>query len=361
MDDDALRKIAREDPALFFQMYKPPILIDEAQKAPELFNEIKRICDESVTPGLFWLTGSQKFGLVKNVSETLTGRVAILNLYPLSTDEKRRQISASDIPFYSFDELTSFCEKRSSVDIDEVYRDIWEGGYPGSLNLSPRMKKIFYDSYIETYLMRDVIEDSGIRDIYRFRKFLTACASITSNLVNYATLADVAGISQPTAKMWLGVLESLGIVFHLDVYSNSLMKSIIKTPKLYFWDTGLCAYLYGWDNDRVLCNGASSGAFLENYVISEIMKGSLYRGSRQQFFYYRDRRGREIDLVIVRNQSVIPIEIKRTAAPEKKMASSFSLLKVVPPYSLAPGAIMCSEKRVLKLADDLFSVPFSAL
>lgn len=194
MDDDALRKIAREDPALFFQMYKPPILIDEAQKAPELFNEIKRICDESVTPGLFWLTGSQKFGLVKNVSETLTGRVAILNLYPLSTDEKRRQISASDIPFYSFDELTSFCEKRSSVDIDEVYRDIWEGGYPSALNLSPRMKKIFYDSYIDTYLMRDVIEDSGIRDIYRFRKFLTACASITSNIVNYAILADAAGI-----------------------------------------------------------------------------------------------------------------------------------------------------------------------
>ncbi len=360
MDDDSIRKIAKEDPSLFFQMYKPPILIDEVQKAPELFNEIKKICDESDTSGLFWLTGSQKFGLIRFVSETMTGRVAILNLYPLTSDEICGSFSNEDIPF-SYDELSLYCANRPTVDITDIYKRIWTGGYPGSLNMSPRTKKIFYDSYIDTYLMRDIIEDSGIKDVYRFRKFITACASITGNLVNYATLADTTGISQPTAKTWLGILESLGIVFLLDVYSNSLLKSIIKTPKLYFWDTGLSAYLCGWENPTTLCNGAANGAFLENYVISEIIKSSIYRGSSEKFFYYRDKSGKEIDLVIVRNQQIIPVEIKRTASPEKRMASSFSQLKVVTPYTKGTGILICSYPKVLKLSEDLISIPLSAI
>ena len=207
MDDDAQRWIAREDPALFFQMFKPPMIIDEVQKAPELFEQIKLICDESEGNGLFWLTGSQKFGLLKNASETLTGRVAALNLYGLSSDERTGLISDKDIGF-SFDALSSYCGARPSVDVVELYERIWRGGYPAVVNMSPRMRKVYYDSYIDTYLMRDVLEDAGVKDVFKFKKFLTACAAIDSNLVNYAALADAASVSQPTAKSWLGVLES---------------------------------------------------------------------------------------------------------------------------------------------------------
>ena len=360
MDDDTQRRIAKEDPTLFFQMFKPPIIIDEVQKAPELFEQIKLICDESDTTGLFWLTGSQKFGLLKKASETLTGRVAILNLYGLSSDEKNSLISDNDIDF-SYDSLLAYCNKRPAVDITETYERIFKGGYPAVLDMTSRMRKIYYDSYIDTYLMRDILEDTGIKDVYKFKKFLTACASINSNLVNYATLADAASISQPTAKTWLGILEALGIIFLLDVYSNNLLTSTIKTPKLYFWDTGLCAYLCGWDNAQTLCNGASSGAFLENYVISELIKGCVYRGSQSKFYYYRDKTGKEIDLIIEKNQTITPIEIKRTASPNKSMASSFSSIKVISPYSKGTGAIICSQNKVLMLSQDILSVPLAVI
>lgn len=360
MDDDTQRRIAKEDPSLFFQMFKPPIIIDEVQKAPELFEQIKLICDESNDTGLFWLTGSQKFGLLKKASETLTGRVAILNLYGLSADEKNNLVSDKDIDF-SYDSLVSYCDARPSVEITEVYERIFNGGYPATLNMSSRMRKIYYDSYIDTYLMRDVLEDTGIKDIYKFKKFLTACAAINSNLVNYATLADVASISQPTAKTWLGILESLGIVFLLDVYSNNLLTSTIKTPKLYFWDTGLCCYLCGWENPVTLCNGASSGAFLENYVISELIKGCIYRGSQAKFYYYRDREGKEVDLIIEKDQTITPIEIKRTASPNKAMASAFSSVKVVSPFSRGSGAIICSQNKVLMLSENILSTPLSVI
>jgi len=360
MDDDTQRRIAKEDPALFFQMFKPPIIIDEVQKAPELFEQIKLICDKSDSTGLFWLTGSQKFGLLKNACETLTGRVAILNLYGLSSDEKYSLISEQDIDF-SFDTLTAYCDKRPTVDITEIYERIFNGGYPATINLSPRMRKIYYDSYIDTYLMRDIIEDTGIKDIYKFKKFLSACASINSNLVNYATLADASSISQPTAKTWLGVLESLGIIFLLDVYSNNLLTSTIKAPKLYFWDTGLCSYLCGWENPTTLCNGASSGAFLESYVISELLKGCIYRGSQAKFYYYRDKSGKEVDIIIEKNQTITPIEIKRTASPNKSMASSFSSIKVISPYIKGTGAIICSQSNVLMLSQELLSVPLSVV
>lgn len=336
------------------------MIIDEVQKAPELFEQIKLICDESESNGLFWLTGSQQFGLLRNVSETLTGRIAILNLYGLSADERFGLVSDKDIDF-SFDFLSPYCEARPSVEVADLYDRVWKGEYPAVVNMSSRMRKVYYDSNIDTYLMRDVLEGSGVKDVYKFKKFLTACAAISSNLVNYATLADVASISQPTAKSWLGILESLGIIFLLGVYSNNLLTSAIKTPKLYFWDTGLCAYLCGWENPQTLCFGASSGAFLENYVISELIKGCVYRGSQSKFYYYRDKAGREIDLVIERNQTIIPIEIKRTASPNKAMASSFSSLKVVPPCSMGNGAIICSQSKVLMLSENLLSVPVSVV
>ncbi len=356
MDDDAHRRIAREDPALFFQMFKPPMIIDEVQKAPELFEQIKLICDESEENGLFWLTGSQKFELLKKASETLTGRVASLNLYGFSADEIRGLSCPYDIDF-SFDWLTSYCDERPVVEVPQLYARIWQGTYPATLSMSSRMRKVYYDSYVDTYLMRDVLEDAGIKDIYKFKKFLTSCAAINSNLVNYATLAETANISQPTAKTWLGILESLGIVFLLDVYSNNLLTSAIKTPKLYFWDTGLCSYLCGWESPQTLCNGASSGAFLENYVISELVKGCSYRGSNAKFYYYRDKAGREIDLVIERNQTITPVEIKRTASPNKAMANSFSALKVISPFVRGNGAIICAQPKVLMLSPDLLSVP----
>lgn len=360
LDDDSLRSIAQKDPALFFQMYKPPVLIDEVQKAPQLFNEIKRICDNTEEKGLFWLTGSQKFKLLQNVSETLSGRIGILNLYGFSTKEILGINNTKPIEFnYEYFSDCRLDERIQSV--SQVYERIFNGSYPQAVNVSKRMRPVFYDSYIDTYLMRDVMEDTGITDIFRFKQFIRACASMTGNLVNYANIANEIGISQPTVKSWLGILCNLGIVFLLEPYSKNQINSIIRTPKLYFWDTGLAAYLCGWKDSETLCLGPVSGAFFENYVISEIMKYHIFSGIQADFYYYRDKNGNEIDFVIERDNIITPIEIKKTASPNPAMAKSFHLLKVKEPSIMGNGVIVCNQNKVLLLKENLISVPVGLL
>lgn len=355
LDDDVVCNIAKTDPALFFQMYKPPILIDEVQKAPQLFNQIKIICDQTDEKGLFWLTGSQKYKLLKNASETLTGRIGILNLYGFSTSEvlnNVQTITEIDYEHFSEKQLDSRIQN-----VNQIYERIFQGGYPQVISATPRMRKAYYDSYLDTYLMRDVMEDTGITDIAKFKLFIRACASMVGNLVNYANLSNQIGISQPTAKTWLGILQSLGIVFLLEPFSNNNLNSLIRTPKLYFWDSGFAAYLCGWQDSNTLSLGPSSGAFFENYVISEIQKSRIFNGSQSTFSYYRDKNGNEIDLILQENQTVTPIEIKRTASPEASMAKAFHLLKVNEPLELGTGVIICNQPKVLKLADNLISIP----
>ncbi|MBE6641395.1 MAG: ATP-binding protein [Ruminococcaceae bacterium] len=339
LDNAMIRDLAKSDPVLFFQTYKPPILIDEVQKAPEIFEQIKIICDETEEKGLIWLTGSQQYGMMKKVRETLAGRVGILELFSLSQREKNGVVFGSELDF----SLASLQSRQTLVpknDIINVFKHIWEGGMPQILGVDEEIRGDYFNSYVDTYLMRDVAEAGGITDAIRFRKFLLACAAFVSEQVNYATLAEAADISQPTAKEWLCVLEGLHIVYLLQPYYNNALKRLSKTPKLYFCDTGLCAFLSMWLTPDVLMKGAASGHFYENYVVMELVKNYAYARNKANVTYYRDSNSKEIDVFIEENGIVHPLEIKKSANPDKREVKKFSVLDSAA-LERGTGGIVC--------------------
>lgn len=343
LDNAMARDLAKNDPVLFFQTYKLPILIDEVQKAPELFEQIKIICDETDEKGLIWLTGSQQYGMMKKVRETLAGRIGILELYSLSQREKKGLVFDEPLDF-SITTLQARQQRVPRNDIERVFEHIWEGGMPQVWGADEELRGEYFNSYVDTYLMRDVAEAGGITDSVRFRKFLLGCAALVSEQVNYATLAESADISQPTAKAWLRILEGLHIVYLLQPYSNNALKRLSKTPKLYFCDTGLCAYLSMWLTPDVLRQGAASGHFYENYVIMELVKNYAYAKSKANLTYYRDSNAKEIDVFVEENNIVHPLEIKKSAAPDKREVKKYSVLDKAALVRGTGGIIcMCEE------------------
>lgn len=343
MDNTMARTLAKSDPVLFFQTYKPPIIIDEIQKAPELFEQIKIMCDDSEERGLFWLTGSQQYKMMKNVRETLAGRIGILELYSLSKNEVEGVTFPNELDFSLPCLLTrqSFNKKNNIV---EVFEHIWRGGMPAALWADAEQRQEYFNSYIETYLMRDVAEEGGITDTVRFRKFLNACAALVSEQVNYKTLAEAADISQPTAKEWMRLLQGLGIIYLLPPYANNELKRLVKTPKLYFCDTGLCAYLSMWLTRDTLMNGAASGHYFENHVIIELLKNFSYASSKVNLTYYRDSNAKEIDVFVEQNGVIHPLEIKKSANPDRREVKKYSLIDKVKAERGSGGIIcMCEE------------------
>lgn len=325
MDNGMARDLAKRDPVLFFQTYKPPILIDEIQKAPELFEQIKVMCDETDERGLFWLTGSQQYKMMKKVKDTLAGRIGILELYSLSQREKQGKIYKNALDF----SLSSLQERQSRTkpnDVHEVFKHIWEGGMPQVIGVDDELRQEYYNSYVDTYLMRDATEEGGITDSVKFRTFLTACAALVAEQVNYATLAESADISEPTAKEWINLLQGLGIIYLLKPYANNELKRLSKTPKLYFCDTGLCAYLSMWLSPDVLMNGAASGHYYENYVVMELVKNYAYAHARANLTYYRDSNSKEIDVFVEENDTIHPLEIKKSANPNSREVKKFTVL-----------------------------------
>ena len=287
MDNTMARALAQSDPVLFFQTYKPPIIIDEIQKAPELFEQIKLICDETEEKGLFWLTGSQQYQMMKNIRDTLAGRIGILELYSLSKAEVDGTIFTDKLDF-SLQCLLDRQRSAKKPDIVDIFEHIWRGGMPDVLKADSEQRQEYFNSYIETYLMRDVAEAGGITDSIRFRRFLNACAALTAEQVNYKALAEAAEISQPTAREWLRILQGLGIIYLLPPFANNELKRLTKTPKLYFCDTGLCAYLSMWLTRDTLMNGAVSGRYFENHVVVELLKSFSYSSDKANLTYYRD-------------------------------------------------------------------------
>jgi predicted AAA+ superfamily ATPase len=337
------RELAQTDPVLFFQTYKPPILIDEVQHAPELFERIKTLCDESEEPGRFWLTGSQQYQMMKKARETLAGRVGILTLYSLSQTEKADVVFPNDLDF-SLSCLQARQALVSQNDVVAVFEHIWRGGMPQVLYADAEQRQEYYDAYINTFLMRDVTELGGVTDSLRFGKFLTACAALTGEQLNYKTLAEAADISPPTAKEWLQLLEGLSIVYLLRPYANNALKRLTKTPKLYFCDTGLAAHLSLWLTRETLMNGAASGHFFENYVVAELPKSYSYAPSKVKMTYYRDSNAKEIDVFIEENNSVHPLEIKKSASPDRRDVKKFAVLEKSAVQTGAGGIIcMCEE------------------
>ena len=355
MDNAMARDLAKTDPVLFFQTYKPPVLIDEVQKAPELFEQIKIICDESEEKGLIWLTGSQQYGMMKKVRETLAGRIGILELYSLSAREKAGLAFDDDLDF-SLPALQARQQKRPKNDVVQVFQHIWEGGMPQVQGVDDELRQEYFNSYIDTYLMRDVAEAGGITDAVRFRKFLVGCASLVSEQVNYATLAESADIAPSTAKEWLKVLVGLHIVYLLAPYSNNELKRLSKTPKLYFCDTGLCSYLSMWLTPDTLRNGAASGHYYENYVVMELVKNYAYARSKVNLTYFRDSNAKEIDLFIEENNVIHPLEIKKSASPDRREVKKY---KVIDKASLkrGSGGIICMCQEPIPIDADNSFIP----
>lgn len=325
LDDLMARELAQTDPALFFQTYKPPILIDEVQHAPQLFEHIKLICENIEETGQFWLTGSQQYSMMKHVRETLAGRIGILELYSLSQREKKGVLFDKPLDF-SIENLQERQNAISPNDITEVFEHIWRGGMPQVQTADEEMRQEYYSSYVDTYLMRDVAEVGGVTNSAKFMKLLRTCAALTAEQVNYATLATAADISEPTAKDWVRILEGLGIVYLLQPYSNNELKRLVKTPKLYFCDTGLCAYLSMWLTRDTLMNGAASGHYFENYVVTELLKNYAYGKTKANISYYRDSNAKEIDVFVELNGYIHPLEIKKSASPNRKEVKKYELL-----------------------------------
>lgn len=355
MDHTMVRALAKSDPVLFFQTYKPPIIIDEIQKAPELFEQIKIMCDESDERGLFWLTGSQQYHMMKNIRETLAGRIGILELYSLSKNETEGLIFPNELDF-SLDCLLARQPLVKKNDIEDVFEHIWRGGMPDALRADAEQRQEYFNSYIETYLMRDVSEEGGITDSIRFRKFLNACAALTAQQVNYKTLADAAEISQPTAKEWLRLLQGLGIIYLLQPYVNNELKRLTKTPKLYFCDTGLCAYLSMWLTRDTLMNGAASGHYFENYVVIELLKNYTYASSKACLTYYRDSNAKEIDIFVEENGVIHPLEIKKSANPDRREIKKFEVLDRVEAVR-GDGGIVCMCEEIIPIDKSNFFIP----
>ncbi len=355
MDDAQVRQFARADPKLFFQAYPPPILIDEVQKAPELFERIKILCDESEDRGLFWLTGSQSRKLLKKAGDSLAGRLCVLKMYSLSQREIMGIYPDNEIDF-SYAAWVARKRLFPENNILNTFDLIWRGGMPDVQLLDQEQLQEYFNSYIETYLMRDAVDDNGIADTEGFRKFLRACAAFTGQLLNYNDLALSAGITGATAKEWIKILQSMGIVTLLEPYASNELKRLIRTPKLYFCDTGLCAYLSSWTSRDVLMNGAASGHFYENYVVSEFIRNVACGKNRINLNFYRDRNMKEIDLVIEENGILHPVEIKKSSAPDPKLVRAFSVLKETEKKT-GNGGIVCMADNPLPIDEKNCMIP----
>lgn len=368
LDDPFIEEQANENPNMFMMLNQPPVTFDEVQRTPGLFRYIKIACDGSDGRGLFCLSGSQPFELMEKASESLSGRVGIIELLPLSQREIDRD--AFDRPFLP---TMEYIQARSKT-VKEP-KNIWErihrGGYPELQN--PEVDwGIFFASYVKTYLERDVRKLSAVQDLNDFRRFMVAVAARTGQMVNYSNIADEIGKDQTTVKAWMSILEASGIIYLLEPYTPSVLKRAIKTSKVYFRDTGLAAYLTRWLTPETLANGAMSGAFFETFVISEILKSYSNRGIDYRYCvtYYRGRDKKkvkengeavdaesEIDLIIEQDGILYPIEVKQSAKVTSDETSAFQVLDKVNEKKRGPGAIVCSCPQPGMLRENLFQIP----
>ena len=357
LDDLDQRDVARNDPALFLQSHPPPATIDEVQYAPQLFGHLKLEVDRARRPGMYWLTGSQKFHLMQGVSETLAGRVAILDLLGFSqaeTDGRARRTA----PFLPTAEWIAGARGSSAQagGLMDLYRRIWLGTFPGAVLAGAELRDDFYRSYVQTYIQRDVRDLARVGDELAFTRLLRAAAARTAQLINYADLARDVGVDQKTVKTWLSILATSGLIHLLQPYHTNVTKRLVKTPKLYFLDTGLGAYLTRWSSPETLEAGAMSGAILETWMFTEILKSYWHHGQEAHFWFYRDRDQREVDLLIERDHRLHPVEFKKTASPGRSSAAHFAAIGKLD-RERGPGAVVCLRETDLLLAEDVAAIP----
>lgn len=360
LDDALVLDLAKRDPALFLQRFRPPLLIDEIQYAPELLPYIKMEVDNTGQAGLFWLTGSQQFHLMKGVSESLAGRAAVVRLLGFSRREKMG-LGLAERPFLPTpSEMSERLKSGGSLDLMELYRLIWRGSYPAIVLNDDMDRDLFYGSYVQTYLQRDVRDLARVGDEMAFLRFLRAAAARTGQQTDLTGLARDADIAVNTARNWLSIMLASGIIYLLEPYHTNLSKRLVKTPKLYFLDTGLCSYLTGWSSPQTLESGAMSSAILETWVVCEMLKSYLHNGKQPPFYYYRDKDKKEIDLVIVQDGFIYPLEIKKTASPSASDIRSFGTLERLG-LPVGPGGVICLARQGLPITESASSIPVRAL
>ena len=356
-----LRESAKENPSLFFDMNKPPVIVDEIQKAAELFDYIKDIVDEDEDKkkGQFYLTGSQSMKLMKNISDSLAGRAGVIKMLGLSM----RELSGVTCrePFLPSLKYINEIEKtKVDSDYEKIVNCIHKGFFPELYENESNLHDWadFYSSYFQTYIEKDIKDVLNIQDESAFIKFVKAAASLTGEMLNMTTIAEICGKDVKTVRAWLSVLESSGLVYLLEPYYNNLNKRLIKTPKLYFLDTGLACWLLGWNTPEQLTNGAMWGHIFESFVFAEILKSYYNDGIvKPPLYYYRDTDKNEIDLVIADDDMLYPIEIKTTSDPTKSMVRAFHCLENIHGKKTGSGAVICMAKERLPLIDNVWILP----
>ena len=359
LDDLAARSLALSDPALFLQRYTPPLLIDEIQYAPQLLSYIKIYADTKAQNGDIWLTGSQRLPLMQGVTESLAGRVGIIDLQGLTAGE----INGAEynaVPFLpTAEQLLRRLKNASKQSLKEIYKLIWQGSMPALYNGGEQDWQSYYASYVQTFLQRDVMKLLPVNDEMVFFRFLCAAAGQTGKMINYAELAKAAEVSAPTAKQWVKTLEAAGIIYLLQPFMPPGAKYIVKAPKLYFFDTGLAAYLTRWNNAEALEMGAMSAEFFETWIVAEIYKSYANKGIVPPLYYLRNFNGKELELIIYENGTAYPIAVKKSAHPQKAV-KTFAILEPVSAdakIKIGEGGIICFADDLLPAAQDLWYIP----
>ena len=362
LDDINARRLAQNDPELFFETYGLPIIIDEFQRVPDLLLTIKKIVDEKALSGeenngLFWLTGSQKFKMMKDISESLAGRIAVLDMSSLSSAELEGRRAVLFSP--EIDDIKTQVKVVKRKNIHEVFELIFSGGMPKLLADEKIDKVRYYMDYVNTYLERDVKDLAQVGKLDEFYQFLVYMAANTAQELKYDAISKEVGVSAPTIKSWVSILERSGIIYILRPYYAKATARLVKTPKAYFMDTGLAAYLTRWPNADTLENGNAAGAFFETYVITEILKSYMNAGTEPNLYYYRDIDKNEIDLLIVKGNTIYPIEIKKSKNPSDPAKNLKSLDKFC--MEVKPMLILCMANEFVPYNREAWLCPISLI
>lgn len=372
LDNTAIRQSAKEDPALFLQRYRPPVLIDEIQKAPELLPHIKELVDRSSETGTVWLTGSQPFHLMTEVSESLAGRAGIVEMMGLSGAEIAGIETEPFQPDPEYFVRRTQTAAPNAYGVREAFDRIHSGTLPGIRALPADLRAGAYDSYVDTYLMRDIRDLAQVSDELKFRRFMAACAASTARPVVYAELARIADIDEKTAKSWLSLLVSSYLVKIVEPYTNNLLKRLTKRPIMHFMDPGLAAHLTGWTSVQALELGAMSGQIFETYAFGEVYKSFSNVGRHAPLYFFRDNDRHEIDILLEQDGTLYPIGVKKTASPSKKDARNLGALDPVanPDVSadlaafkreIGTGAILCMAEDAFPVSERAWAFPLWAV
>lgn len=355
LDDEALRREAKENPKIFLETYRPPLFIDEVQYAPELFPYIKMKVDAEDKTGMYWLSGSQAFSLMKGVSESLAGRAGIVEMNSFTYSEIRRAIKGKT-PF----DPESIVATKDNIDVNEVYERIFVGGMPELYRLKNLDREEFFNSYLNTFIEKDVRRIKDIGSLEDFRRFMKDLAIRNGKPLNYSAIASEIGVSSKTIKEWVSVLVSTRIIYLLQPFYSSKLARLTHRPEVVFMDSGLACYLTDWESAFDLQTSEYAGPFLEAYVISELVKSYDNAGKRINFSYLRNKETEEIDLIIEKNQYLHPFEIKKTANPKKEMLNNFRFLERTE-KKIGDGGLICLYDRMYEIEDGLYVLPLSSV